>query len=89
MSKYFAWWNGSPRTIYWRKYNHPHLTAYRVYLDDDYMNMVMKQRGGTWKAIVTQTPKSRGPSLGGFANRYEATKYMFWAHGFTDYGDRP
>lgn len=89
MSRLYAWDGDTPRTIYWREYKHPQMTAYKVYLDDIYFNLVLKQRGGTWKAVVTQTPKSRGPSLGGFATRYEATRYMFWAHGITDYEDRP
>lgn len=89
MSRFFAWNGDNPQTIYWRKYAHPQINGYKVYLDDTYYNLVLQSTDGTWKAVVTQTPKSRGPALGGFATRYAATQYMFWAHGITDYDNRP
>lgn len=91
MSRYFAWVEktGDPVTIYWRRYAKEMPHFYKVYLGDQYINLVMDTGYSGWKAVVSPGPSSRGVSMGGFKDRYKATQYMLWAHGITAEDNKP
>lgn len=90
MSKYCTWIDGNPVDIIWRKYPHPDVNGYKVYVGDQYVNLVLGRPNNFsgWSAIVTPNAKARGKSTRGFKTRWHATMYLLWAQGVSDGDDQ-